>query len=77
MTDSRPPGSAHESPEDSTAESSHDTRPAHGSGPRRPRKVYLPWWVLTALGALVGFATASWPGLVVGGALGFFAWKLK
>lgn len=43
----------------------------------RPRRVYLPWWALTALGALVGFATASWLGLVVGGVLGFFAWKLR
>ncbi len=43
----------------------------------RPRRIYLPWWALTALGALVGFATASWLGLVVGGVLGFFAWKLR
>lgn len=77
MTDTRPPGPAPESPDDATAASSDDTRPARGSGLRRPRKVYLPWWVLTALGALVGFATASWPGMVVGGLLGFFAWKLK
>ena len=54
-------------------------RPPHkGPSPsRRPRKIYLPWWVLTALGGLVGFATASWPGLVIGGLLGFFAWKLR
>jgi hypothetical protein len=44
---------------------------------RRPRRIYLPWWALTALGALVGFATASWPGLVVGGVLGYLAWKLR
>jgi hypothetical protein len=44
---------------------------------RRPRRVYLPWWGLTALGALAGFATAGWIGLVIGGVLGYFAWKLR
>lgn len=42
-----------------------------------PRKIYLPWWALTAMGALIGFLMAEWAGLVMGGVLGFFAWKLR
>jgi hypothetical protein len=42
-----------------------------------PRKIYLPWWALTAMGAGIGFLMAEWAGMVMGGALGFFAWKLR
>lgn len=45
-----------------------------GKGPRR---IHLPWWALTALGAGVGFLMAEYAGAVMGGVLGFFAWKLR
>ncbi|NNF37278.1 MAG: hypothetical protein HKO98_08105 [Gemmatimonadetes bacterium] len=57
-----------------------DSHSGSGSGgPRRrpPRRIPIPWWGLTALGAGVGWLVASWPGLVFGGGLGFFAWKLR
>ncbi len=44
---------------------------------REPKRIYLPWWGLTLLCAAVGFLLAAWPGAVIAGALGFFAWKLR
>jgi hypothetical protein len=59
-------------------------RPSGAEPPRvtfrgrpRPRRLYLGWPVLAALGAGVGFLTGSWPGLVVGGVLGYLAWRLR
>ncbi len=46
-------------------------------GPRRPRRIPMPWWGLTLLAALMGGLAASWPGAILGGVLGFFAWKLR
>ena len=57
---------------------SDDPRPDLRRG-RKPshRRIAVPWWGLTLLGAGVGLLMASWPGAVLGGALGFFAWKLR
>jgi hypothetical protein len=44
---------------------------------RRPKKIQVPWWGLTLLCAGVGFLVAQWPGGVIGGVLGFLAWKLR
>ncbi|MEJ2540190.1 MAG: hypothetical protein P8188_09495 [Gemmatimonadota bacterium] len=44
---------------------------------REPKRIYLPWWGLTLLCAAVGFLLAAWPGAVVAGILGLFAWKLR
>ena len=52
------------------------TEPAKPSR-KRPRRIYLPWWALTAIGGGVGFVMAEWVGLAFGGVLGFFAWKLR
>jgi hypothetical protein len=45
--------------------------------PREPKRIHLPWWGLTLLCAALGFLLAAWPGAIVAGALGFFAWKLR
>ena len=64
MTDGPPPNSP--------------SGPGRGRSPRKPpRRIPVPWWALTALGAGVGWLVAGWPGLVFGGGLGFFAWKLR
>jgi hypothetical protein len=41
------------------------------------RRIYLPWWGLTLLGGGIGFVMADYPGAILGGVLGFFAWKLR
>lgn len=47
--------------------------------PRRkpPKRIAISWWALTLMGAGIGFLSAEWIGMVFGGALGFFAWKLR
>lgn len=44
---------------------------------RRPRRYPTPWWALTLMGAGIGFLSAEWVGMIFGGLLGFFAWKLR
>lgn len=46
-------------------------------GSKQPKRIYLGWPVLTVLGAGVGFVMGSWPGLVLGGVLGYLAWRLR
>lgn len=47
--------------------------------PRSPRRgrIMVPWWGLTLAGAGVGYLMAGGPGAIMGGVLGFFAWKLR
>lgn len=73
MTDSDDaPGSS--APE---ASGRRETLPGvRGRGPA-PKRIPMPWWAVTLLGAGVGFLTAEWIGAVFGGLLGFFAWKLR
>lgn len=44
---------------------------------KRPKRIYLPWWGLTAICAALGFLVAEWFGAVFAGVLGFLAWKLR
>lgn len=46
-------------------------------GKEGPKRIAVPWWALTGVCALLGFALAEWLGAVVAGTLGFFAWKLR
>jgi hypothetical protein len=46
-------------------------------GRRNPRRFQLGWPLLAAIGAGVGFLTGGWPGLVVGGVLGYVVWRLR
>lgn len=73
--DSGQPGSADDGPDGSGDDARHLTPSQRGrSGPKR---FQVPWWALTGICALLGFAVAEWLGAVVAGTLGFFAWKLR
>ena len=47
--------------------------------PRSPRRgrIMVPWWGLTLAGGAAGYMMAGGPGAILGGVLGFFAWKLR
>jgi len=61
-------------PDDERPDDSSRLTSRRGSSPRR---IYLPWPVLTLIGAGVGFAVSGWVGLVFGGVLGYLAWRLR
>jgi hypothetical protein len=44
---------------------------------KEPKRIYLPWWGLTLMCAVLGFLLAQWLGAVVAGALGFMAWRMR
>lgn len=56
---------------------SRDTPERRPVRPPRKGRIMVPWWALTLAGAGAGWLMAGVPGGIVGGVLGFFAWKLR
>jgi len=43
----------------------------------RPQRRVVPAWVVIPVAALAGFFVARWPGLVLGGVVGYFLYRTR